>query len=253
MYPNKFFFFFFLGSHMLQSGKASIGDDLFRILNASSSSTIEMFNSLNLKSEHTALDTINRLEAAILAWKERISTLKSPARPLWSLKDLSMELNKIEFLTIRAQLLLQEIRNKYPNLPQTFLDVMKIQYGKDIAYAILEAYSRVLGNLAFNILTRIGDICQADASVDPNSPMAINSLSGINISGKSDILIFGVSSRHTLFDKMNNIEGKPNLLKAEKASYTVCQKDETDADSVTTPSKCCIGKEVCFTPPKMPP
>lgn len=118
---------------MLQSGKASLGDDLYRILDAASSSPVGMFNSLKLKSEHTALDTINRLEAAIYAWKERISIQKiskSPARTSWSLKDPSMELDKIEFLINRAELLLQQIRNRYPNLPQTFLDVMKIQYGK---------------------------------------------------------------------------------------------------------------------------
>ncbi|KAL8244644.1 hypothetical protein R6Q59_010902 [Mikania micrantha] len=244
-----------IGEALPKSGKASLGDDLYRILNTTSSSSTGMLNILNLKSEHTALDTINRLEAAVYAWKERIviqkTTTKSPARTPWSLKDPSMELDKIELLIVRAELLLQQIRNRYPNLPQTFLDVMKIQYGKDIAYAILEAYSRVLGNLAFNILTRFGDICQEDVSVDPNSPMAMYSLPGVKITG---ICISSVSSRHILFDKMNNIEGKLSLLKAEKASYTACLSDDTNADSVTaTPSRCCIGKEVCFTPTKMSP
>lgn len=119
--------------YMLQSGKASLGDDLYRILNTISSSAVGMLNSLNLKSEHGALDTINRLEAAIYAWKERIliqTSAKSPARASWSLKDPSMEHDKIEFLINRAEVLLQQIRIRYPNLPQTFLDVMKIQYGK---------------------------------------------------------------------------------------------------------------------------
>ncbi|KAH7835730.1 hypothetical protein Vadar_029291 [Vaccinium darrowii] len=48
----------------------------------------------------------------------------------------------------------------YPNLAQTFLDVGKIQYGKDVGHPIVEAYSRALQNLAFKILTRMGDICQ---------------------------------------------------------------------------------------------
>ncbi|KAI3821875.1 hypothetical protein L1987_09450 [Smallanthus sonchifolius] len=247
-----------IGEALPKSGKASLGDDLYRILNTASSSAVGMLNSLNLKSEHSALDTINRLEAAIYAWKDRIliqkTTTKSPSRTSWSLKYPSIELDKIEFLISRAEVLSQQIRNRYPNLPQTFLDVMKIQYGKDIAYAILEAYSRVLGNLAFNILTRIGDICQEDVSVDPSSPMAMNSLPGMNISGISGISISSVSSRHTFFDKVNNMEGKVSLLKAEKASYTVCLSVETNADSLTsTPSRCCIGKEVCFSPPKMSP
>ncbi|KAM0043697.1 putative PRONE domain, Rop guanine nucleotide exchange factor [Helianthus debilis subsp. tardiflorus] len=236
-----------IGQALPKSGKANLGDDLYRTLNTASYSAVGMLNSLNIKSEHNALVTINRLEAAIYAWKERVSiqktSTKSPARTVWSFKDPS-ELNKIEFLINRAEVLMQQIRNQYPNLPQSFLHVLKIQYGKDIAYAILEAYSRVLGNLAFNILARIGDICHEDESVDPNSPMPMG-FSGI------------VSARHTLFDKMNYIDGKLSLLKVEKASYTPFLGDETNTDSIAaTPSRiphCCIGKEVCYTPPKMSP
>uniref|UniRef100_A0A251U639 Putative RHO guanyl-nucleotide exchange factor 14 n=2 Tax=Helianthus annuus TaxID=4232 RepID=A0A251U639_HELAN len=236
-----------IGQALPKSGKANLGDDLYRTLNTASYSAVGMLNSLNIKSEHNALVTINRLEAAIYAWKERVSiqktSTKSPARTVWSFKDPS-ELNKMEFLINRAEVLMQQIRNRYPNLPQSFLHVMKIQYGKDIAYAILEAYSRVLGNLAFNMLARIGDICHEDESVNPNSPMPMG-FSGI------------VSARHTLFDKMNYIDGKLSLLKAEKASYTPFLGDETNTDSIAaTPSRiphCCIGKEVCYTPPKMSP
>ncbi|XP_071705497.1 rop guanine nucleotide exchange factor 14-like [Rutidosis leptorrhynchoides] len=244
-----------------KSGKASLGDDLYRILNTISSSAVEMLNSLKLKSEHSALDTINRLEAAIYVWKERIlvqTSDRSPARSSWSLKDPSMEHDKIEFQINRAEILLQQIKIRYPNLPQTFLDVMKIQYGKDIAHAILEAYSRVLGNLAYNILTRIGDICQRDVSIDPNSPMAKYSLAGVNVAGILGTSVSSISSaRHITVDKMDNIEGKLSLLKAEKASYNSTLSDETSSNSVTaTPSRsprCCIGKEVCFTPPDMTP
>ncbi|KAI3707329.1 hypothetical protein L6452_25750 [Arctium lappa] len=249
-----------IGEALPKSGKASLGDELYRTLNTISSSAVGMLNSLNLKSEHSALDTINRLEAAIYAWKERISEqtcTKSPARTSWSLKDPSLELDKMEFLINRAEVLLQQIRIRYPNLPQTFLDVMKIQYGKDIAHAILEAYSRALGNVAFGILSRIGDISQEDVLSDPNSPMATNSLPGVNLAGISGISISNISTRHTLIDKMNNIEGKFDLLKAETASYTAFLSDEPNTNSVTTtPSRsprCCMGKEVCFTPPKMSP
>ncbi|GKD21658.1 Rop guanine nucleotide exchange factor 14-like protein isoform X1, partial [Tanacetum coccineum] len=230
-----------------KSGKASLGDDLYRTLNTISSSAIGMLNSLNIQSEHSALDTINRLEAAIYAWKESIltqSSTKSQARTSWSLKDPSMVLEKIEFLINRAEVLLQQIRIRYPNLPQTFLDVMKIQYGKDIAHAILEAYSRVLGNLAFKILARIMDISQEDVSTDPNSPLATNGNPVVNVYGISSISMSNKSARSTLID---NIEGKFSLLKAEKASYSALLIDETNNNSVTaTPSRsprCCIGKE----------
>ena len=114
---------------MLQSGKASLGDDLYKTLNIISSSTIGMLNLLNLKTEQAAIKTINRLETVIYAWKEKImeqtSASKSPprARTSWSLKDPSMELDKIEFLIKQVEVLSQQIKIRHLNLPQTFLDV----------------------------------------------------------------------------------------------------------------------------------
>lgn len=93
-----------------------------------------MLSSLNLKSEHTALETINRLEAAVFAWKERITeqvSSKSPLRTSWSfMKDPMTELDKTECTLYRAESLLQQLKIRYPNLPQSFLDVAKVQYGK---------------------------------------------------------------------------------------------------------------------------
>lgn len=93
-----------------------------------------MLSSLNLKSEHSALEAINRLEAAVFAWKERITEQvsgKSPVRTSWSfIKDPTTELDKMELILFRAEALLQQLRTRYPNLPQSFLDVAKIQYGK---------------------------------------------------------------------------------------------------------------------------
>lgn len=119
---------------MSQSGKASLGEELYKILTAESLSTEDMISCLNLRSEHGALEAINRLEGAVLAWKERIAEQgngKSPVRTSWSfVKDPLSELDKTESLVNQAELLLLQLKNKYPNLPQTFLDVTKIQYGK---------------------------------------------------------------------------------------------------------------------------
>lgn len=120
--------------NIVQSGKASLGEELYKILTDESSSIEEMLNLLNLKSEHCMLDAINRLEAAVFAWRERITEQvngKSPVRTSWSfIKDPLSELDKTELLLERAEGLLQHIKTKYPNLPQTFLEATKIQYGK---------------------------------------------------------------------------------------------------------------------------
>ncbi|KAI7740090.1 hypothetical protein M8C21_026367 [Ambrosia artemisiifolia] len=238
-----------------KSGKASLGDDLYRVLTRVSSAST-MLESLSLKSENSALDVINRLDAAIHAWKDRIEehgSGKSPARTSWSFRDPVSEHDKTELLINRAENLSREIKIRYPNLPQKFLDVMKIQYGKDVAHAIMEAYSRVLTNLAFSILTRIGDISQEDVLSDANSPMAKNSLLGVNIPSILDQSSSNIKARRTLIDKMDSIEGKLSLLKTEEASDTALLRDESNRRSVTTTpgssSGCCVGKESYFSSP----
>lgn len=118
----------------MQSGKASLGEELYKVLSEESSSIEEMLNLLNLRSEHSVLDVINKLEAAVFAWKERIIeqvTGKSPVRTSWSfIKDPLSELDKTELLLQRAEALIQHLKTKNPNLAQTFLEATKIQYGK---------------------------------------------------------------------------------------------------------------------------
>lgn len=117
-----------------QSGKASLGEELCKVLTAESNSAEEIENFLNLKSEHSALEAINKLEAAVFTWKEKITeqgSNKSPVRTSWSfIKDPMFEMDKMELLLDRAEALLHQLKTRYPNLPHTFLDVTKIQYGK---------------------------------------------------------------------------------------------------------------------------
>ncbi|WMV43129.1 hypothetical protein MTR67_036514 [Solanum verrucosum] len=234
-----------------QSGRTSLGEDLYRILNAESTSVEDMLNFLNVRSEHNALEAVNRLEAAILAWKEKVADHvcgKSPARTSWSFKkDPISELDKIEVLSSRAEALLQQLMNKYPNLPQTFLNVTKIQYGKDIGCSILEAYSRVLLNLAFSILTRIGEILQEDILSNPNSPAASCHLPGIRIAGLTDSPMAS-RVRHSLIDQMNKTDGRCCDSRRTNASDIDIEFAESRLSSVTaTPSRrvWCIGREAC--------
>ncbi|XP_015085849.1 rop guanine nucleotide exchange factor 14-like isoform X1 [Solanum pennellii] len=234
-----------------KSGRTSLGEDLYRILNAESTSMEDMLNFLNVKSEHNALEAVNRLEAAILAWKEKVADHvcgKSPARTSWSFKkDPISELDKIEVLSSRAEALLQQLKNKYPNLPQTFLNVTKIQYGKDIGCSILEAYSRVLLNLAFSILTRIGEILQEDILSNPNSPAASCHLPGIRIAGLTDSPMSS-RVRHSLIDQMNKTDGRCCDSRRTNASDIDIEFADSRLSSVTaTPSRrvWCIGRKAC--------
>ncbi|KAG5099260.1 hypothetical protein JHK82_044312 [Glycine max] len=194
---------------LLKSGKASLGEELHKVLMAESSSGEEMLKALNLSSEHTALETINRLEAATFSWKERIiqeNSGKSPVRTSWSfMKDPMAGIDKMELLLERAETLLSMLKARYPNLPQTFLDAAKVQFGKDIGHSILEAYSRVLGSLAFSILSRIADILQEDSLSNPNTPISASCSPGINL---NEAWVVGSCVRHSLIDKMNEVDGQ---------------------------------------------
>ncbi|XP_019445181.1 PREDICTED: rop guanine nucleotide exchange factor 14-like isoform X2 [Lupinus angustifolius] len=192
-----------------KSGKANLGHELHKVLTTESSSGEDMLKSLNLISEHSALEVINRLEAAIFSWKERNSeqfTGKSPVRTSWSfVKDPMSEVDKMELLWERAETLLKLLKTRYPSIPQTFLDATKVQSGKDLGHSILEAYSRVLGNLAFSILSRIEDIMQEDSLSNPNSPLVTSCSPCLNL---SETCVIGSHIRHSLLDKMNMADGK---------------------------------------------
>ncbi|KAF8380837.1 hypothetical protein HHK36_028332 [Tetracentron sinense] len=231
------------------SGKASLGEELHRILTVELRSVEEMLDSLNLKSEHIALETVNRLEAAVFAWKERISEQvngKSPLRNSWSfVRDPISELDKMEVQLDRAEALLQLLKIRYPNLPQTFLDVTKIHYNKDVGHSILEAYSRVLASLAFSILSRIGDILQEDILSNPNSPVPTCCFPGVNL---IETPVVG-RARQSLIDQMNRADGGFCDYNSSKTSDMEFSDSEAKTSSVTsTPCRSrvwCIGREAC--------
>ncbi|KAH9298613.1 hypothetical protein KI387_030295, partial [Taxus chinensis] len=154
-----------------KTGKSSLGDALYRAITTEYSSTEIVLASLDLSTEHSALEMANRLESAIYTWKRRIQGRqsisiedgKTGVRSSWSLvKESEAELVKKELYMERADSILLHLKNKFPSIPQTFLDITKIQYNRDVGHSILESYSRVLESLAFNILSRIGDVVRED-------------------------------------------------------------------------------------------
>ncbi|WZY92314.1 hypothetical protein YC2023_064643 [Brassica napus] len=189
-----------------KSGKTSLGDELFRMLASESASVDEIFVSLRLRTEHSALETVNRLEAAIYAWKEKFTEQRSSGK--WSLvRDSLSEITRIEPLINKAERLNGQIKSKYSNLPHSFLDATKIQYGKDIGHAILEAYSRILASLAFRILSRIREILQEDALSNPSSPATPSCFSGSNdLFRTPERLLVSSRLRHSLIHDINKAD-----------------------------------------------
>ncbi|XP_059651411.1 rop guanine nucleotide exchange factor 3-like [Cornus florida] len=148
-------------------GKASVGDSIYRYMcSADKFSPDYLMDCLNISSEHEALELADRVEASMYIWRRKACI--SHSKPSWSMvKDLMAETDRSDknhFLAERAESLLFCLKQRYPELSQTSLDICKIQYNKDLGQAILESYSRVLEGLAFNTVAWIEDVLYVDRS-----------------------------------------------------------------------------------------
>lgn len=204
-----------------KSAKESLGENLHQAITAESISIQEVFCSLNLKTEHSVLDTVNKLESAIFSWKHSISEatikkstirspIRSPIRYQWNFfKDSGIEHDNYIMWIDRVEALVQLIKIRFPNLPHSFIDARKVQYNKDVGFAIIEAYSRVIANVAFTILSRIGDILQEDDLKKPTNPIAT-----LKFDFFSDVYLSGITEtppghiRRSLMDQMNMVDGQ---------------------------------------------
>ncbi|KAG0590540.1 hypothetical protein KC19_1G107600 [Ceratodon purpureus] len=152
-----------------KNGKSSLGDTIYKHLSADNFSADHLLSMVDLSSEHSQLEVANRLETAILVWRRKIQSKHSnaAAKSSWGMmKELVVaDENRREQIADRAESMLLSLKLKFPGLPQTALDMNKIQYNKDVGQSILESYSRVLESLAFNIIARIDDVLYTDDMV----------------------------------------------------------------------------------------
>ncbi|KAF5747210.1 hypothetical protein HS088_TW06G01391 [Tripterygium wilfordii] len=151
-----------------KSGKDCLGEIMYRYITASQFSPECLLDYLDLSSEYTTLEIANRIEAAAHIWRQKYLKRKlvhaKVKRPSWGskVKGFSGHIEKYKLLALRAETLLQNLKLQFPSLPQTALDMNKIQHNKDVGQSILESYSRVMESLAFNIMARIDDLLYVD-------------------------------------------------------------------------------------------
>nr|XP_009794968.1 PREDICTED: rop guanine nucleotide exchange factor 1 isoform X2 [Nicotiana sylvestris] len=151
-----------------KSGKACLGDIIYRYITADKFSPECLLDCLDLSSEHHTLEVANRIEAAVHVWtlkdQKKHPHKRKSKRKSWGgkVKGLVGDGDKNQYLAERAETLLHSLRLRFPGLPQTSLDMNKIQYNKDVGQSILESYSRVMESLAFNIMARIDDVLYVD-------------------------------------------------------------------------------------------
>ena len=119
----------------LQSGKSCLGEIIYRYITAEQFSPECLLDCLDLSSEHHTLEVANRIEAAIHVWRlkgQKKLTPQAKSKKSWGgkVKGLVGDKEKSHVLSERADGLLQSLRLRYPGLPQTSLDMNKIQYNK---------------------------------------------------------------------------------------------------------------------------
>lgn len=117
----------------MQNGKSSLGDVIYKHLSSDNFSAEQLLSMVDLSSEHSQLEVANRLETAILVWRRKIQSKHSnvAAKSSWGLmKDLVADENRRELIADRAESMLLSLKLRFPGLPQTALDMNKIQYNK---------------------------------------------------------------------------------------------------------------------------
>ncbi|GJX12915.1 Rop guanine nucleotide exchange factor 3-like protein [Tanacetum coccineum] len=149
-------------------GRTSVGDIIYKYINSGGKFSPEhLLDSLNISSEHEALELADRVEASMYTWRRKACANYSKSS--WEMvKQHVAEIEKSDknvILAERADSLLFSLKQRYPELSQTTLDTSKIHYNKDVGQAILESYSRVLEGLAYNIVAWIDDVLFEDKSV----------------------------------------------------------------------------------------
>lgn len=78
---------------------------------------------MDLSSEHKILDLKNRIEASVVIWKRKMNA--KDGKSAWG---SAVSLDKREMFEDRAETILLIIKQRFPGIPQSSLDISKIQY-----------------------------------------------------------------------------------------------------------------------------
>ncbi|KAE9585872.1 hypothetical protein Lal_00009794 [Lupinus albus] len=140
-----------------KNGRASLGDSIYRCITVEFFDPDQFLSTMDLSSEHKILDLKNRIEASIVIWKRKMN--QKDSKSAWG---SGVSLEKRELFEERAETILLLLKHRFPGIPQSALDISKIQFNRDVGQAVLESYSRILESLAFTVLSRIDDVLQAD-------------------------------------------------------------------------------------------
>lgn len=110
-----------------------MGPTLYRYITSEQFAPDCLLDCLDLSSDHHALEIADRMEASIHGWRRRsLSNLSGIAtKSSWGIvKGKANDGEKRELFADRAESILLFLKQRFPGLSQTNLDVCKIQFNK---------------------------------------------------------------------------------------------------------------------------
>ncbi|RWW28006.1 hypothetical protein GW17_00007546 [Ensete ventricosum] len=110
---------------MLINGRSSLGDALYRNITEEDFDAEAFLESADLSTEHKILDLKDRIEASVVIWKRKMNN--KDVKSSWV---SAVSWGKREQFEDRAETILLILKHRFPGIPQSQLDISKIQYNK---------------------------------------------------------------------------------------------------------------------------
>ncbi|KAF3450739.1 hypothetical protein FNV43_RR06828 [Rhamnella rubrinervis] len=202
-----------------KNGRASLGDSIYRSITVEFFDPDQFLSTMDLSSEHKILDLKNRIEASIVIWKRKMN--QKDSKSAWG---SAVSLEKRELFEERAETILLILKQRFPGIPQSSLDISKIQYNRDVGQAVLESYSRILESLAFTVTSRIEDVLYADY-VTQNPSQAVCKRNAFKDSTEATTPPDGFSSPNEDMDKSLSEETPTSMTLSDFMGWGIDQGD----------------------------
>uniref|UniRef100_A0A7N0TIY2 PRONE domain-containing protein n=1 Tax=Kalanchoe fedtschenkoi TaxID=63787 RepID=A0A7N0TIY2_KALFE len=213
-----------------KNGRSTLGDYIYKSI------TVEYFDpglflsTLDLSSEHKILELKDKIEASIVIWKRKMNNKDAKS----SLLGSAVSSEKREVFEERAQTILLMLKQRFPGIPQSALDISKIQYNRDVGQAILESYSRVLESLAYTVSSRIEDVLHADAQAR-NPSETKNGHSARDLSDPVEPpMKYNSNNANEEIEKLNSIDASMPMTLSDFMGWTTA--DQGDSEQKKDPS-----------------
>ncbi|XP_072971957.1 rho guanine nucleotide exchange factor 8-like [Typha angustifolia] len=206
-----------------KNGRASLGDSIYRSITFDVFDPEEFLSSLDLSTEHKIVDLKNRIEASTVIWKRKMHN--KDAKSPWG---SAVSLEKREQFEERAKTILLILKHRFPGIPQSALDISKIQYNMDVGYSILESYSRILESLAFTVLSRIEDVLYADSLA--KNPTLGKSKGRPSLTDSEAVTVSALDPEGEI-EKLNKMEPPASMTLSDFMGWHYDQDSDAEEDS----------------------